>query len=153
MKHNATQSTLSDLAFTQGLDSGQLEQVAELAAPVEWTAGETVFREGDSDSVLYVVQAGRVAIEVAVPTRGRVTLLTLGPGELFGWSSLFHQRPQTAAARAIEPTRALALDASRLRELCDADPRLGYLLTRWILDVVAERLTVARMQLLDIYNH
>ena len=76
----------------------------------------------------------------------------MGPGEVFGWSSLFQQRPKTAAARTIEPTRALALDAGRLRELCDADPRLGYLLTRRILEVVSERLKATRMQLLDIYS-
>ena len=120
---------------------------------MQWDAGETVFREGDRDSFLYVVEEGRVAIEIAVPGRGRVTILTVGPGEVFGWSSLFHQRPKTASARTIEPTRALALDAGRLRELCDADPRLGYLLTRRILEVVSERLKATRMQLLDIYSH
>ena len=120
--------------------------------PVQWDAGTTVFREGDRDSFLYVVEEGRVAIEIAVPGRGRVIILTVGPGEVFGWSSIFQQRPKTASARTIEPTRALALDAGRLRELCDADPRLGYLLTRRILEVVSERLKATRMQLLDIYG-
>ena len=60
----------------------------------QWDAGETVFREGDRDSVLYVVEAGRVAIEMAVPGRGRVTILTVGPGEVFGWSSLFLRAAQ-----------------------------------------------------------
>ena len=112
-----------------------------------------MFREGDCDSVLYVVEEGRVAIEITIPGRGRVTILTVGPGEVFGWSSLFFQRPKTASARTVEPTRALALDAVRLRALCDADTRLGYLLTRRILDVVSERLKATRMQLLDIYGH
>jgi CRP/FNR family transcriptional regulator, cyclic AMP receptor protein len=153
MDPHLTHSTLKDLAFTEGLDSGQLDQIAAIARPVEWASGETVFREGDCDSVLYVVEAGRVAIEVTVPARGRVIILTVGPGEVFGWSSLFHQRPKSAAARATEPTRAVALDAAQLRELCDADPRLGYVLTRRILEVVAERLKATRMQLLDIYGH
>jgi CRP/FNR family transcriptional regulator, cyclic AMP receptor protein len=152
MDHDVTQSTLRDLAFTQGLDPGQLDQIAEIVAPVEWAAGETVFREGDHDSILYVVQDGRVAIEVTVPGRGRVIILTVGPGEVFGWSSLLHQRSKTAAARTTEPTTALALDAARLREFCDADPRLGYVLTRRILEVVADRLKATRMQLLDMYS-
>ena len=88
-----------------------------------------------------------------IPGRGRVTILTVGPGEVFGWSSLFFERPKTASARTVEPTQALALDAVRLRELCDVDTRLGYLLTRRILDVVSERLKATRMQLLDIYGH
>ncbi|MGP0066460.1 MAG: cyclic nucleotide-binding domain-containing protein [Isosphaeraceae bacterium] len=144
---------MKDLPFTRGLAPEQLELVADLATRAEWAAGETVFREGDRDPVLYVVETGRIAIEVSVPGRGRVTILTLGPGEVFGWSSLFHDRPKTAAARAIEPTRAIALDAARLGALCDADPRLGYVLTRRILEVVAERLKATRIQLLDVYHH
>ena len=127
MDAKATHSTLSELAFTQGLDPDQLDRIAEIATPVEWDAGTTVFREGDRDSVLYVVEEGAVAIEITVPGRGRVIILTVGPGEVFGWSSLFYQRPKTASAHeSSSPTRALALDAGRLRELCDADPELGY---------------------------
>jgi CRP-like cAMP-binding protein len=148
-----TQITLSDLSFMSGLDTGQRERIAEMSTPVQWSAGTTVFREGDQDSLVYVLEEGRVAIEITVPGRGRMAVLTVGPGEVFGWSSLFHQRPKTAAARAIEPTKALALDAARLRALCDADPQLGYVLTRRILEVVSERLKATRMQLVDIYKH
>jgi CRP/FNR family transcriptional regulator, cyclic AMP receptor protein len=148
-----TRSLLSHLAFTQGLVADQQDRIAKIASRLEWGAGATVFREGDRDSILYVVEEGRVAIEIAVPGRGRVVMLTVGPGEVFGWSSLFYQRPKTASARTVEPTKALALDATRLRELCDVDTHLGYLLTRRILDVVSERLKATRMQLLDIYGH
>ena len=143
---------LKNSPFTRGLDSTQLDLMAGIASPVEWGLGETVFREGDIDRVLYLVNKGRVAIEVTIPGRGRVTILTVGPGELFGWSSIFHERPKTAAARATEPTKGLALNASRLGELCDADPKLGYMLTRRILEVVSERLKATRMQLLDVYG-
>jgi CRP-like cAMP-binding protein len=129
-----------------------MDRIAEIASPVQWNGGAIVFREGDRDSLLYVVEEGRVAIEVNLPGRGKVTILTVGPGEVFGWSSLFDERPKTAGARTTEPTRALALDAARLRGLCEADPRLGYVLTRRILEVVSERLKATRMQLLDIYS-
>ena len=144
---------LRDLDFMQGLDPDQLNRISEIATSVEWGSGETVFREGDRDPILYVVVKGHVAIEVTIPGRGRVILLTVGPGEVFGWSSLFHSRPKTAAARTTEATKALALDAPKLGELCDADPRLGYVLTQRILEVVSERLKATRMQLMDMYSH
>ncbi len=137
----------------QGLYPGHLDQIAAITTSTNWDAGTTVFREGDQDSFLYVVEEGRVAIEIAVPGRGRVVILTVGPGEVFGWSSIFADRHKTAAARTIEPAKALAIDAGRLRELCDAEPQLGYLLTRRILEVVSERLKATRLQLLDIYGH
>jgi CRP/FNR family cyclic AMP-dependent transcriptional regulator len=148
----AVQPPHFNLAFTRGLDAGQLERLAQIATPVSWSTGTTIFREGDRDSVLYVVEEGRIAIEITVPGRGRVNILTVGPGEVFGWSSLFYQRPKTASARTIEATMAFALDAAKLREFCDADSRMGYILTQRILDVVSERLKATRMQLLDIYG-
>ena len=150
--HTATTAKLNHLAFTQGLNPDQLDRIAQIASPRAWDATATIFREGDRDSDLYVVEEGRIAIEIAVPGRGRVTILTVGPGEVFGWSSLFFERLKTAAARAVVPTRALALDANRLRALCDADPSLGYVLTRRILEVVSLRLKATRVQLLDIYG-
>jgi CRP/FNR family transcriptional regulator, cyclic AMP receptor protein len=152
MEHNLTESRLLDLAFMQGFSTAHLHQIAQVATLVQWDTGTSVFREGDRDSFLYVIEEGRVAIEIAVPGRGRVVILTVGAGEVFGWSSMFRERPKTASARTIEAAKAFALDASRLRELCDADPQLGYLLTRRILDVVSERLKATRMQLLDIYS-
>ena len=108
MSDPVTQSRLLHLEFTQGLDPGQLNQIARITSSLNWDAGTTVFREGDRDSFLYVVEEGRVAIEIAVPGRGRVVILTVGPGEVFGWSSIFAGRHKTASARTIEPAKALA---------------------------------------------
>lgn len=152
METTSLQARLSVNAFTAGLDPAQLDKLSEIATPVQWEADAAIFHEGDPDSQLYAVEEGRVAIEVTMPGRGAVTLTTVGPGEVFGWSSLFYRRPKTAAARAVEPTRALALDATRLRALCDADFSLGYALTRRILDVVSERLKATRIQLLDLFQ-
>jgi CRP-like cAMP-binding protein len=140
------------LGFTQDLDPAHIDKLARIASPVEWKAGAIVYREGDPASPLYVVEEGRVALEMTVPGRAPVTILTVGPGEIFGWSSLFYLRPKTSAARALVPSRALALDAAGFRALCDADPVFGYALTRRILQVVSERLKAARIQLLDVFG-
>src|SRR6476646_4132668 len=88
------------LALTEGLDPAQLGRLAPIATPVEWPAGTVIYREGDPASPLYLLEEGRVAIELGVPGRGPVLMLTVGPGEVFGWSNLFHDRPKAAAARA-----------------------------------------------------
>jgi CRP-like cAMP-binding protein len=152
MEETALRPRLDRLAFTSGLTPAQLDKLAEIATPVRWDADTIIFQEGGLDAQLYAVETGRVAIEVTLPGRGTVTLMTAGPGEVFGWSSLFYRRPKTAAARAVEPTDALALDAARLRALCDADPSLGYTLTQRILNVVSDRLKATRIQLLDLFR-
>lgn len=145
-------SRLSALPLAEGMGPAELDRLAELATPVHWEAGATIYREGDHDPLVYLVEEGHVALEVTVPGRGPVIVLTVGPCEVFGWSSLFYQRPKTAAARASVPTRALALDADRLRALCEADHDFGYTLTRRILAVVSDRVKTARIQLLDIFQ-
>jgi CRP-like cAMP-binding protein len=149
----ATPATVWEgLAFTEGFDRSQIERLAGLAARVQWGAGEIIFRDGDPDSPLYLVEEGRVGLELIVPGRGPITIQTIGPGDVFGWSSLFSNRPKTCSARATVATRALALDSARLRACCDGDPVFGYAVSRRILQVVAERLKTARMQLLDVFR-
>jgi CRP-like cAMP-binding protein len=143
---------LQRLAFVEGLPPENLERLAEIASPASWGPGEVIFREGQRDSRLYVIEEGRVALELAQLGRGRVTIMTIGPGEVLGWSSLYQGRPKTATARTVQPTRAVAFDADRLRALCDTDPRLGYHITRQILSAVAERLQATRLQLLDVFG-
>jgi CRP-like cAMP-binding protein len=145
-------TVLRSLAFTRELGPPDLDRLAALARPVEWQAGRTVFREGDRDDFLYLVVEGRVALEISVPPRGRARILTVGPGEVFGWSSVYYQQPKTAGATAVTPTRALALDAARLRELSEADCRFGYWLACRLLHVVSERLQATRLQLLDVFR-
>jgi CRP-like cAMP-binding protein len=146
------QATLRSLAFTRDLEAAYLDRLAEAATTVHWEAGQSVFREGDRDEALYLVVEGAVAIDISVPRRGHVRILTVGPGEVFGWSSVYYQKPKTAGATAIERVQALALDAARLRELSESDPRFGYWLARRLLQVVSERLKATRIQLLDVFQ-
>lgn len=148
----STRARLDGLRFTAGLSADQLDRLAEASTPVVWDAGKVVYSEGDTDANLYLVEAGRVAIEISVPSLGKMTTLTVEPGEVFGWSSLFYRRPKTAAAKAVLPTTALALDSGRLLALCDADPVLGYAITRRLLEVVSERLKATRMQMMDVFQ-
>lgn len=143
---------LSSVSFTRDLQQVDLDRLADMAAPVTWRAGQTIFREGQSDESFYLIVEGRVAIDIAVPRRGPVRILTLSAGEVFGWSSIFHRKPKTAGATAVEATRALALKADRLRDLSEADPRFGYWLARRLLEVLAERLKATRLQMLDVFG-
>ncbi|MDR3636379.1 MAG: Crp/Fnr family transcriptional regulator [Isosphaeraceae bacterium] len=142
---------LGQLAFMREFLPEHLERLAELAEHVRWEADETIFRAGSHGAVLYVVREGRVAIEFSTAGRKRMTILTVGPGDVFGWSGVFANRPKAVSARAVLATEAYAFDAAGLRALCDADPRFGYAFTRRLLSAVSERLKETRMQLMDLF--
>ncbi len=153
MEHDEIQTRLRNLAFTAGIFGESLDQLASVTRPVHWKADEVIFREGDVGKALFLVEEGKVAVEVQRPASSEtVTLLTVGRGQAFGWSSVFYARPKSASARAIEPTTALAIDARALTALFDKNPELGYTITRRLLQMVSERLKATRVQLLDVYS-
>ncbi len=43
------------------MDPAELERLAELTTLVHWEAGATIYREGDQDPLVYVVEEGHVA--------------------------------------------------------------------------------------------
>jgi CRP-like cAMP-binding protein len=144
-------ATIETHAIAQDFLASDLDHLAQAGTLVQWAVGETVFREGNRDDALYLILEGLVAIEISVPQRGRVRIATIGPGELFGWSSLFYEKPKTALAAVLEPTRALAFNAARLREQSENDPGFGYRLARVVLRVVSDRLKATRAQLIDMF--
>ena len=135
-----------------GLDEEQLALVAGCGENVAFAAGERLFREGDPAETFFLVRHGLVALETYVPNRGALTVDTVGPGEIAGWSWLLPPHSWHFTGRAVEPVRAVQFDGTCLRGKCEADPLLGYdLLTRFA-QVLVERLQATRFQLMDVYG-
>ena len=67
--------------------------------------------------------AGRVSVEVIAPQRGAITIETVGEGDLLGWSWLIPPFQWHFDARALNLTRAIALDARCLRGEVRRRPR------------------------------
>ena len=137
--------------FFAGLDEAALAFIAGCCANVRFEASQHVFREGEPADAFYVVRAGRVAIEVVAPARGGLVIDSVGAGEVLGFSWLFPPYRCQFDARALEPVRAVSVDAICLRAKCDEDPGLGYVLMQRIAGVMRQRLQSARLRLLDLY--
>lgn len=143
---------LQSLEFTKDLEPKELEKLASIATYVTFSDGATIFREGDSSELVYLITEGEVSLFTKVPGHGQVTILTLGPGQLLGWSSLFPPQRKTAGALTNAPTRAIAINALQLLDLCQSDTELGYRIMWRVADIISGRLRAAREQLLDIFE-
>lgn len=143
--------TLNELGFCAGLPAPILAELNLLATGRVLPAGTVVFREGAFCGDLFVIAEGLVALDQHVPGRGPVRILTIGPGELLGWSALFGNGQMTATATAVTETTAFAVSGNRLRDLCDRNPEAGYRIMQQVASALARRLTATRLQLLDLY--
>jgi CRP-like cAMP-binding protein len=147
-------AALQTIPWFQEIEDKHFASLCAIASLRSVEAGEELFREGDREDYLYIVLEGRVAVEMYVPGRGRQRIFTAEPMEVVGWSSVTPVvRQRTASARAVLPGRLVLLDAPKLRQLCDQDHDLGYVVMRRLANVVASRLLVTRLQLLDMFAH
>lgn len=143
---------LAQHPFFQGLDPSYGKLLSECATNVRFVAGADLFREGETAEQFYLLRHGRVALQVFIPGRGRITIDTIEAGNVLGWSWLFPPYRWHFDAQALELTRAIAFDAACLRTKCDADHDLGYTLIQHFAQVMMKRLQATRLQLLDVYG-
>jgi CRP/FNR family cyclic AMP-dependent transcriptional regulator len=92
-----------------------------------------------------------VAVEIFAPQKGPITIETVVEGDVLGWSWLVPPYNWRFDARAMEMTRAVALDGVCLRNKCETDHDLGYELMKRFANIIDRRLQATRLQLLDIY--
>jgi CRP-like cAMP-binding protein len=133
-----------------GLPVGALVPSARLLT-VE--AGQLLMAEGDPADTIYLLQRGRVALELHESGRGPLVIETVGAGRIVGLSWIAPPFRWHFDARAVEPVTAIALDAAAVRAAAAADPAFGYALMVRIGAVMLERLHATRVRLLDIYGH
>jgi CRP-like cAMP-binding protein len=143
---------LAGVPLLAGLGRDELELLAGCARNVHFDAGEQIFREGEPADAFWIIRHGRVALEAHVPARGPLTIETLEPGEVLGWSWLFPPYRWHFDARSLTGVRATAFDGTCLRGKCADDPALGYDLMQRFASVMVERLQATRLRLLDVYG-
>ncbi len=143
---------LQAIPWFQVMTPDHFNKIVSIAKIFKYEPGQVIFHEGDKEDFLYVVLEGRVAIEISVPGRGRMRILTADAMDEVGWSAVTPVvRQRTAGARAVLPSRLVAFDASELRRMCEEDHDFGYYVMRRMANLVAGRLLTTRLQLLDMF--
>lgn len=149
---NTLEPILAEHPFLKGLPPALLAELVGCAANVRFDPGTFVFRQGQEANNFYILRDGKVAVEVFAPQRGAITIDTLGAGEVLGWSWLIPPHHWHFDARALESTRAIALDGRCMRTKCESDHELGYELMKRFAQIIEQRLDATRWQLLDVYG-
>jgi CRP-like cAMP-binding protein len=147
-------AALQSIHWFQDLSDQHFDLICSITHLVNVDQDTTIFSEGDKEENLYIVLEGRVAVELFSSVQGKIRIYTAEPLDVIGWSTLTPViRQRTASARAVLDSRLAAVDGRELRKLCDQDYELGYIIMRRIANVIAARLMITRLQLLDLYAH
>jgi thioredoxin reductase (NADPH) len=115
-------SLIEEAAFPR-LTTAELAVLKPLATPHDYADGETVFRAGESDIDLCVVESGQV--DILNPTDGNRLIVTHDAGQFSGDIDLLTGRPVIVTAVARGPSRVWRVPGSHLRALLNRVPSLG----------------------------
>jgi small-conductance mechanosensitive channel/CRP-like cAMP-binding protein len=110
---------LSAVALFSGLAAGERTALLAVAKPVQYAAGETIVRQGESGRSLFVVVRGEASVRLA-GTQGEVARLR--SGDVFGEMSLLTGEPRTATVSAVEDCDLVEIDAEGFRSVVMANP-------------------------------
>lgn len=143
---------LAEHPFLKDLAPRHLDLIVGCASNVRFDAGKFLFREGEEANQFYIIRDGKVAVEIHGASRGAINVQTISAGELLGWSWLIPPFQWHFDARAVETTRAIALDGKCLRTKCEDDHDLGFELLKRFAHIIEQRLEATRLQLLDVYG-
>jgi CRP-like cAMP-binding protein len=143
---------LSATWFAATLPPEVRERLTGLARRARYEPGDVLLQEGEPADDLGIVLTGRIALRLRVPERGSVTILTVEPGDLVGWSAIVPPHRSTSSAIALVPSEVLTFAGEPLRAALATDPILAAAVYPRVLRAVARRLDGTRLQLLDVFT-
>ncbi len=146
------ETILAEHPFFAEMEQRHLQVLSGCASNVVFEEGQVIFREGEEAETFYLIREGKVALEIHAAGMGTITIQTLNAGDILGWSWLVPPYRWHFDARAIETTRAIAMDGECLRRKCEQDHDLGYELLKRFAEIITQRLQATRLQLLDVYS-
>jgi CRP/FNR family cyclic AMP-dependent transcriptional regulator len=143
------ETALAECPFLRGMKFGHIKIIAASTFRTEFDPGELILREGDPASRLFILESGKVALEVLTSEAGPAPIAALHAGDVLGWSWLFAPYYWHFDARALERTSALSIYGTRLREQCEQNKEFGYELMKRVCHALIQRVEATRARILE----
>ena len=128
-----------------GLSDADAAGVMALGTPLALSAGETLFRLGETAERMFLIRGGRIHLSLPVAIRGNdedVLIEERHAGETVGWSGLIPPHRFTLKAVAPVPAELVAFSRSALLEHFARNPLVAYTVTRNVAAVIGHRLQI-----------
>jgi SulP family sulfate permease len=110
--------------------------------------GATLIGQGDPPDDVFVLESGRLRVELVTAEGTQMRVSTVLPGVMVGEIALYTGAPRTADVVAETPSVVLRLGRAAIERMEAEEPELATALHRWFATTLAERLT-DRMRALD----
>ena len=139
---DAARSALGRSQLFSRIDRQSLMQVAALVEEEPVAQGDVLLSEGDEANNLFVVVAGSGVAQLKLDG-GCVSLGTVEPGHVAGWSSLVGGSAYPASVVALTAMNVARMEVGGLRVLMDLQPEIGYSVHRGLCSILHQQYSTA----------
>jgi SulP family sulfate permease len=114
---------------------------------VELPAGAALLRQGEESGDVFVLESGRLGVELTTAEGTRMRMRTIRPGVVVGEIALYTGEARSADVVADRASVVLRLGRASIERIEAEDPELAEALHRWLATTVAERLRATQLAL------
>lgn len=136
--------------FFRKLNREQQELLQPLFKQVNNSAGSTLFEQGDKAKHLFLVIGGEVIIRFKPDDGPAILVTSVKKGGIVGWSAALGNRNYTSCALCKSDTQLLRVSGKSLRNLCNQNPDMGFLILESLANVIASRLNSAHHEVIEL---
>ena len=127
---------LTKLPLFRDLAPAEIDGISRTVRRRRYSKGSLIHASGAMGADLYIIESGRVTIQLPSEHGQELTLRLLGPGDFFGELSLLDDEPWYGDATALDDCQLLLLAKRDFLDVLDNDPSV----TRLLLTIVCKRL-------------
>ena len=139
---------LREVGIFQGISDEELELVrASVVRVQDFAEGATVFAENSASTEMYVVDSGRVNLEIEAVPDTRLQVSSLKRNEVFGWEAIVPPFKYTSTAKAVANSSLVVLDGEQMRVLCKEHPDICARVMEHVVRIAADQLAATRQQM------
>jgi CRP/FNR family transcriptional regulator/CRP/FNR family cyclic AMP-dependent transcriptional regulator len=124
--------TLSAIPFLSGASARGLARLSKATQLVEFKEGDTIFKEGDPPTQLFVVKEGRIQITKTYEDGVTEEKRMLGTGDMLGELGILGGAPRTATAIVTETSSLWSIEREAFLELYSSEPTVSIEVASWL---------------------
>jgi len=143
---------LDSVPLFQGVDNCILQLLEPLFEPFSCPEGTTIFEQGDPALYLYLILEGSVEIVYKPYDGPPLTITTLVPGNIVGWSAAIGNTAYTSRAICKEDCQTIRMSSRDLHKLCAKEPEAGRIILNLLAESVSPRWHDAQSQIQALLN-
>lgn len=143
---------MREIPIFQGFTEAQLEVLTSAFEDFNYPGGSHIFEQGQAAHYLYILSTGKVIIRYKPFDGPQLTVATINPGGVFGWSAAIGRTLYSSGAVTVEESYGYRISKARLVELCAENPEMSAVLLKHLAVLVNNPMDPAHAEVLKILD-